>query len=82
MTQLVLPGMMKRRRGLIINVSSVTSIRPLSRYSVYGATKAFLTYFSQVIRMEYSKYGVHVHVSTQNHSYNMTNKMVIKDPSW
>lgn len=76
MTQLILPGMIKRRRGLIINVSSVTSIRPLSRYSVYGATKAFLTYFSQVIRMEYSKYGVQVHTVLPGLvSTNMTKKV-------
>ncbi|MCL4138810.1 UNVERIFIED_CONTAM: hypothetical protein GTU68_065217 [Idotea baltica] len=39
MTKIVLPGMQERNRGLIINVSSLSSIIPAPFLAVYGATK-------------------------------------------
>ena len=63
MTSLVLPGMVARKRGLIINISSFLGMRPTIGFSVYGSTKAFITYFTETIRMEYQKYGIDVQVS-------------------
>uniref|UniRef100_A0A0A9YMW9 Estradiol 17-beta-dehydrogenase 12 n=1 Tax=Lygus hesperus TaxID=30085 RepID=A0A0A9YMW9_LYGHE len=62
MTRFVLPGMVKRSRGLIINVSSMMGVLPAPLHSLYGATKSFILKFSQDLDTEYSKSGVHVHV--------------------
>ena len=58
--RLVLPGMMERRSGYIINVASVASFLPTPRGSTYSATKAYLVSISESIHMEVSKYGVRV----------------------
>ncbi|XP_076471430.1 very-long-chain 3-oxoacyl-CoA reductase-B-like isoform X2 [Babylonia areolata] len=60
MTALVLPDMLKRRRGTIINVASIAALRPLAFGSVYCATKAFVRFFSEALNMEYSPQGVTV----------------------
>uniref|UniRef100_H2Z157 Uncharacterized protein n=1 Tax=Ciona savignyi TaxID=51511 RepID=H2Z157_CIOSA len=77
MTQIVLPGMVKRKRGLILNISSATVLKPVYGLSIYGATKAMVNYFSKCISREYEKDGITVQsvkpffVST-NMTYNPT----------
>lgn len=39
MCQIVMPGMVEKRKGLIINVSSATALFPSPLLSVYGASK-------------------------------------------
>lgn len=39
MTRVVLPGMIQRRRGLIINMSSIAGFEPLPLMGVYSASK-------------------------------------------
>lgn len=39
MTKLVLPGMQKRKRGAIVNVSSSAELQPMPLMAVYAATK-------------------------------------------
>ena len=39
MTKLVLPGMLRRGRGAIVNVSSITSLSPFPMIGIYSATK-------------------------------------------
>lgn len=38
-TRCVLPGMIKRKRGLVINMSSISAYRPLPLMGVYSASK-------------------------------------------
>lgn len=52
MTRAVLPGMQARGRGHIINISSIAGTYPYAGASVYGATKAFVTYFSLAMRAD------------------------------
>ncbi|MEJ0009446.1 MAG: SDR family NAD(P)-dependent oxidoreductase [Alphaproteobacteria bacterium] len=52
MTRLVLPGMKKRGRGHIVDISSVAGNFHYPWANVYGASKAFVTYFSQALRAE------------------------------
>ena len=65
MTEIVLPGMVARRRGLIINISSMTAVKILS--NIYGATKAFVHYFSQSLSYEYEEAGVLIRVIVNYH---------------
>ena len=52
MTHLVLPGMIRRKRGLIINVGSLLGTGSSPMYALYGATKSFLAKFSQDLAVE------------------------------
>jgi short-subunit dehydrogenase len=60
MARLVLPEMVARRSGQIVNVSSVVGGQAIPRMTVYGATKAALWSFSSGLRMELRGTGVDV----------------------
>ena len=51
-TRAVLPGMMARKRGHIINLGSVAGSYPYPGGNVYGATKAFVHQFSLNLRAD------------------------------
>jgi len=63
MTQLVLPGMVERKRGAIVNVSSMSSLVQEPLYAVYSGTKAYINNFSQALYYEYRRHGIHVQSS-------------------
>lgn len=60
LTHLLLPAMIERRSGAIINVSSTASFQPVPYTCIYGATKAFVTSFSMALREELRPYGIRV----------------------
>lgn len=60
LTHQLLPPMLERRGGAIINVSSTASFQPLPWNAVYAATKAFVTSFSLGLAEELRPYGVTV----------------------
>lgn len=60
LTRLLLPGMIARKRGAILNVSSSAGFLPLAGFAVYAATKAYVTSFSEAIRTELRGTGVTV----------------------
>lgn len=47
MTRLILPDMVARRRGLIINIGSIAGSTPYPGGNAYGATKAFVDQFTK-----------------------------------
>lgn len=59
-TRAVLPGMVERRRGHIINLGSVAGSYPYPGGNVYGATKAFVHQFSLNLRSDLHGTGVRV----------------------
>jgi uncharacterized protein len=60
LTHAALPGMLGRGHGGILNVSSVAGFVPSPGAAVYGATKAFVTSFSESLAAEVKGRGVHV----------------------
>lgn len=52
LTRAILPGMVERRRGHVVNVGSVAAHYPYPGGNVYGATKAFVHQFSQNLRSD------------------------------
>ncbi|MEZ3156532.1 SDR family NAD(P)-dependent oxidoreductase [Microbacterium sp. BWR-S6Y] len=60
LTALLLPGMLERRRGAIINVASTAASQPLPHMSVDGATKAYVLSFSRALWHETRGTGVDV----------------------
>lgn len=60
LTQLVLPGMLSRRRGHLVNVASVASWVSIPPLTVYSATKFAVQGFSDGLRRELAGTGVHL----------------------
>lgn len=52
MTRAVLPGMVERNHGHIINIGSTAGSWPYAGGNVYGATKAFIRQFSLNLRTD------------------------------
>ena len=62
LTHACLPAMVAAGHGGIVNVSSIAGNQPLQGYATYGATKAFVTSFTESIAFEVRRTGVHVTV--------------------
>jgi len=60
MTRLLLPGMVERKRGHIINIGSIAGTWPYPGGNAYGATKAFVGQFSNNLRCDLHGTGVRV----------------------
>ncbi len=60
LTHLFLPGMIERKKGFVINVSSTASFQPIPYSSVYSASKAFVSFFSEALWLETKNTGVRV----------------------
>ena len=55
-----LPGMIRRGHGGVINVSSISALLPVGGNTVYGATKAYLNFFTESLALELKDTGVRV----------------------
>lgn len=55
---LVLPDMLQKREGAIINVASTGALQPCPYVAVYCASKSFVLDFSEALYGEYSKKGI------------------------
>ena len=58
LTHALLPAMIQKKRGAILNVSSTAGFLPIRKLAVYAASKAYVTNFSDGIRAEVRKQGV------------------------
>ena len=56
----VLPGMVSRRSGCIVNVSSVLAQSGMKRTAAYGASKAGLDQLTRILAVEYADRGIRV----------------------
>ncbi|MET4676958.1 MULTISPECIES: SDR family NAD(P)-dependent oxidoreductase [unclassified Luteibacter] len=59
-TRAILPGMVARRRGHVINIGSIAATYPYPGGNVYGATKAFVRQFSLNLRADLAGTGIRV----------------------
>jgi 3-hydroxy acid dehydrogenase/malonic semialdehyde reductase len=59
-TRAILPGMVERGRGHVINLGSIAGTYPYPGGNVYGATKAFVHQFSLDLRSDLHGTGVRV----------------------
>ncbi|HEY2615460.1 MAG TPA: SDR family oxidoreductase [Chthoniobacterales bacterium] len=59
-TRALVPGMIARKRGAVLNVSSSAGFLPLPGFAVYAASKAYVTSFSEAIRAELRGTGITV----------------------
>src|SRR5207237_9921865 len=55
-----LPGMVERRSGAVLNVTSTAGMQPLPNSAGYAAAKAHLLSLSEGVHAEVRRHGVHV----------------------
>ena len=60
LTRSVLPAMLQRGRGGIINISSTAAFQPIPYFALYAASKSFVLYFSEALSGEYQDKGIKV----------------------
>lgn len=60
MTRMVLPGMLERKKGAIVNVSSASAMYTLPLLAEYSGAKSFIERFSRALNAEYKAKGVTV----------------------
>ncbi|XP_049908002.1 17-beta-hydroxysteroid dehydrogenase type 3 [Epinephelus moara] len=83
MCKIILPGMEKRRKGVILNISSGAASVPFPLYTLYAASKVFVERFSQGLQAEYKDKGIIIQavapfgVSTRMVDYQKTNMMTL-----
>ncbi len=89
LTYRLLPGMIERRYGRIINVASLAGLVPApAGHTLYAATKAFAIKFSEALAHEGKPHGVHVtavcpgFTFSEFHDVTGTREQVNKLPSW
>ncbi|XP_050430916.1 very-long-chain 3-oxoacyl-CoA reductase-like [Adelges cooleyi] len=81
MCRAVMPGMVKRNRGVVINISSAAAVIHCPLLTVYGATKTFVEKFSVELAKEYENDGILVQcvlpyfVATESNN-------ILNRPSW
>ncbi|XP_056380907.1 17-beta-hydroxysteroid dehydrogenase type 3 [Hyla sarda] len=64
MTRLVLKQMEQRRKGLILNISSAFGSFPCPLYTMYSASKVFVSTFSKALLAEYKSKGIIIQALT------------------
>ncbi|WP_292071997.1 SDR family oxidoreductase [Brevundimonas sp. UBA7534] len=62
MMQAVLPGMRERRSGVIVNIGSSSTYKPLPLLSVYRASKAALNALTESADLELAEFGIRARV--------------------
>ncbi|XP_029607574.1 very-long-chain 3-oxoacyl-CoA reductase-A isoform X1 [Salmo trutta] len=58
MTRLVLPRMVQRSKGVVLNISSASGMYPVPLLTVYSSSKAFVDFFSRGLQEEYKAKGI------------------------
>jgi short-subunit dehydrogenase len=62
LTRGLLPAMLERGRGGVINVASIVAFQPMPYFSTYAAGKAFVLSFSEALEVELRGSGVRITV--------------------
>jgi short-subunit dehydrogenase len=69
LSRAALPGMIDRGQGAIINVSSISAFNPVAGNETYGATKAYLNFFSKCLQAELRGTGIRVQALCPGYTY-------------
>ena len=55
-----LPGMMERRDGTIVNISSIHAVQTMPGYTLYAGTKGAMNAAARAMALDYAEYGIRV----------------------
>ncbi|XP_064399135.1 very-long-chain 3-oxoacyl-CoA reductase-A-like [Halichondria panicea] len=58
MSHLIMPQMVAKGRGIVINMSSGSAIKPTVMLMLYASTKSFVEFFSTSLSLEYANKGI------------------------
>jgi NAD(P)-dependent dehydrogenase (short-subunit alcohol dehydrogenase family) len=58
LAQALVPGMIKQKRGKVINISSQSGVVALDDHGAYGASKGGLNMFTKVMTVEWAKHNI------------------------
>uniref|UniRef100_A0AC34F522 Very-long-chain 3-oxoacyl-CoA reductase n=1 Tax=Panagrolaimus sp. ES5 TaxID=591445 RepID=A0AC34F522_9BILA len=58
LTAAVLPQMVQRNNGVIVNISSSAAYAKMSLWAIYSASKAYVNHFTNILRNEYAHTGI------------------------
>ncbi|KTW30324.1 hypothetical protein T552_00797 [Pneumocystis carinii B80] len=79
-TNLIIPGMIRRKSGLILTMGSFSGIMPIPLLATYSGSKAFLTTWSQALAEELKHDGITVQII--NSYFVVSSMSKIKKPSF
>jgi len=71
--------MVKKKAGVIINISSMNSYRPLTKIAAYSASKAAVNNFTQWLAVHFSKTGVRVNAIAPGFLVTNQNRFLLFD---
>jgi len=78
-TMVFATDLVKRKSGVIINISSMNSYRPLTKIAAYSATKAAINNFTQWLAVHFSKTGVRVNAIAPGFLLTNQNRFLLID---
>jgi NAD(P)-dependent dehydrogenase (short-subunit alcohol dehydrogenase family) len=71
--------MVKKKDGVIINISSINSYRPLTKIAAYSAAKAAVNNFTQWLAVHFSKTGIRVNAIAPGFLLTNQNRFLLID---
>ncbi len=71
--------MIRRKSGVIINISSMNSYRPLTKIAAYSAAKAAVNNFTQWLAVHFSKTGIRVNAIAPGFLLTNQNRFLLID---
>ncbi|MCS7336818.1 MAG: SDR family oxidoreductase [Verrucomicrobiae bacterium] len=79
-TQVFTRDMAQKGRGVVINISSMNSFRPLTKIPAYSAAKAAVSNFTQWLAVHFSKVGIRVNAIAPGFFITDQNRALLTKP--
>lgn len=80
-TRLIGETMVRRRRGIIINISSQMAFTGARDRAVYAATKSAITQFTKTTALEWGPYGIRANGIAPGRTVTALNREILADPA-